>query len=123
MDKLLIQEVRTLAVESARITLPFGLTDKPFKKLAARIKADINRILNALTTSAQPSSSSKPLIPHLLVNTGARTRTANRRRLGASCANCAPRPAFPSEPSARTSTRTPARLAMVVCLTVPKRWR
>jgi hypothetical protein len=44
MDKLLIQEVRTLAVESARITLPFGLTDKPFKKLAARIKADINRI-------------------------------------------------------------------------------
>ena len=44
MDKLLIQEVRTLAVESARITLPFGLTDKPFKRLADRIKADINRI-------------------------------------------------------------------------------
>lgn len=44
MDKLLIQEVRTLAVESARITLPFGLTDKPFKRLGARIKTDISRI-------------------------------------------------------------------------------
>ena len=39
MDKLLVQEVRTLAVESARITLPFGLTDKPFKQLAARHSA------------------------------------------------------------------------------------
>ena len=44
MDKLLIQEVRTLAVESARVTLPFGLSDKNYKKLAARIKSDILRI-------------------------------------------------------------------------------
>jgi hypothetical protein len=44
MDKLLIQEVRTLAVESARVTLPFGLSDKTYKKLAARIKSDILRI-------------------------------------------------------------------------------
>jgi hypothetical protein len=44
MDKLLIQEVRTLAVECARVTLPFGLTDKPYKRLAARIAADIKRI-------------------------------------------------------------------------------
>ncbi len=44
MDRLLVQEVRTLAVESARVTLPFGLSDKAFKKLADRIKADIQRI-------------------------------------------------------------------------------
>jgi hypothetical protein len=44
MDKLLIQEVRTLAVESARLTLPFGLSDGTFKKLANRIKSDISRV-------------------------------------------------------------------------------
>lgn len=44
MDRLLIQEVRTLAVECARVTLPFGLTHKPWKRLAARIAADIKRI-------------------------------------------------------------------------------
>ena len=44
MDKLLIQEVRTLAVECARVTLPFGFSDKSYKGLAARIAADIKRI-------------------------------------------------------------------------------
>lgn len=44
MDRLLIQEVRTLAVECARVTLPFGLSDKAYKGLAARIAADIKRI-------------------------------------------------------------------------------
>lgn len=43
-DKLLIQEVRTLAIEAARMTLPFGLSDKAHSKLADRIKTEISRI-------------------------------------------------------------------------------
>jgi hypothetical protein len=44
MDRLLIQEVRTLAVECARVTLPFGFSNKAYKGLAARIASDIKRI-------------------------------------------------------------------------------